>query len=283
MKCFYHSADLDGHCSGAFVKCIYPEVELIPINYGDVYDLDQIEDGETIFVVDFSFQPFEIMEQIADKANLIWLDHHKTAMKNAEDRNFTPLGIRDMRLSGCELTWMYLAPEKKVAGKSIPEKMPKAIQYLGRYDVWDHTNKNTLPFQYGCRMENTDPNNQEFWTNLFFTDDEHERIIKNGKIILEYQRQQDEMYIKSRGFEVELEGLKMIACNVGLRNSQLFDSAYDADKHDAMMIFCMLPNRKWTVSMYTSKEGIDVSDVAKKYGGGGHKGAAGFQCDKLPF
>ena len=37
MKCFYHSADLDGHCSGAIVKMVYPECELIGINYGDKF------------------------------------------------------------------------------------------------------------------------------------------------------------------------------------------------------------------------------------------------------
>ena len=38
---------------------------------------------------------------------------------------------------------------------------------------------------------------------------------------------------------------------------------------------------KWTVGLYS--ETIDVSVIAKKYGGGGHTGAAGFVCDTLPF
>jgi nanoRNase/pAp phosphatase (c-di-AMP/oligoRNAs hydrolase) len=38
---------------------------------------------------------------------------------------------------------------------------------------------------------------------------------------------------------------------------------------------------QYTVSLYSKT--VDVSEIAKKYGGGGHKGAAGFQCKKLPF
>jgi nanoRNase/pAp phosphatase (c-di-AMP/oligoRNAs hydrolase) len=38
---------------------------------------------------------------------------------------------------------------------------------------------------------------------------------------------------------------------------------------------------KFTVSLYSTT--VDVSKIAKKFGGGGHKGAAGFTCDKLPF
>ena len=41
---------------------------------------------------------------------------------------------------------------------------------------------------------------------------------------------------------------------------------------------------QWTVSLYTTPEtGIDVSLIAKAYGGGGHKQAAGFNAKKLPF
>ena len=34
---------------------------------------------------------------------------------------------------------------------------------------------------------------------------------------------------------------------------------------------------------YIPKKNIDCSEIAKKYGGGGHKQAAGFQCKELPF
>jgi nanoRNase/pAp phosphatase (c-di-AMP/oligoRNAs hydrolase) len=43
-------------------------------------------------------------------------------------------------------------------------------------------------------------------------------------------------------------------------------------------------NGNWTVSMYTDKPDINVGLIAKKYGGGGHVGASGFQCiGELPF
>jgi nanoRNase/pAp phosphatase (c-di-AMP/oligoRNAs hydrolase) len=36
--------------------------------------------------------------------------------------------------------------------------------------------------------------------------------------------------------------------------------------------------------MYTDKPNIDVGAIAKRYGGGGHVGASGFQCvSELPF
>lgn len=61
MKCFYHSADLDGHCSGAIVKQMHKSCEIIGIDYGDKFPYEVIEDGEIIFMVDFSLQPFDRM------------------------------------------------------------------------------------------------------------------------------------------------------------------------------------------------------------------------------
>ena len=36
-------------------------------------------------------------------------------------------------------------------------------------------------------------------------------------------------------------------------------------------------------SIYSVKEDFDCSKFAEKFGGGGHKGAAGFSLDKLPL
>jgi nanoRNase/pAp phosphatase (c-di-AMP/oligoRNAs hydrolase) len=67
-----------------------------------------------------------------------------------------------------------------------------------------------------------------------------------------------------------------------MTNSQTFDSVWDPEKYDAMLTFGWRRGQ-WTVSLYSVKQDVDVSEVAVKHGGGGHKGAAGFQCTELPF
>ena len=81
MKCFYHSADLDGHCSAAIVKAVCPECELIGINYGDAFPWDLFveaeerksgsiilpaKEPETVYMVDFCLQPFTDVVGIVD-------------------------------------------------------------------------------------------------------------------------------------------------------------------------------------------------------------------------
>jgi len=81
------------------------------------------------------------------------------------------------------------------------------------------------------------------------------------------------------GFESEFEGAKCFAVNLGRCNSEYFKSI-PVGKYDVLMPF-VFDGDQYTVSLYSPT--IDVSEIAKKHGGGGHKGASGFQCKELPF
>ena len=71
--------------------------------------------------------------------------------------------------------------------------------------------------------------------------------------------------------------------NKGFGSFLAFEGVWNPNDHDCMIAFVRLPNRKWNVSIYTTHNLLDVSVIAKLFGGDGHKGAAGFQCDVLPF
>jgi oligoribonuclease NrnB/cAMP/cGMP phosphodiesterase (DHH superfamily) len=299
MKCFYHSADLDGHCSGAIVKYFNPECELIPINYGQDFPWDKISPKEKVFMVDFSLQPFTNMERLATLADLIWIDHHQTAIDDYEKaelrQNGLPIaGVQRNGTGACELTWEYFSKDP----------WPFAVQLLAEYDVWNHTDERTLPFQYGLRMQNTDPRTGEamaLWKILFCKEEIVKALINAGKTILAYEAQTDAKFCKAYAFEtimpaysMNLAGpapadvppiLRAICVNKGFTNSKVFDSVYVPAKHDLMITFCRLPlpKKQWTISLYSDKSEVDCGAIAKSFGGGGHKGAAGFQCDDLPF
>jgi len=208
---------------------------------------------------------------------LIWIDHHKTALE-MEGVSHIP-GLRQVGLGACQLTWMQLYPEVGV---------PRAVKLLGEYDVWDHSNPDTLPFQYGMRLENTQPRS-EVWECLLNGWPEDERrmiseILEVGRNIKEYQDLQDTTHARTLCFETELNGLRLLAANAGPTNSRFFRARWDTTKYDAMCLFQWRPGPgKWLISLYTDKPDIDVSETCKRRGGGGHKGAAGFECDELPI
>jgi len=283
MKIFYHSADLDGHCSGAIVKARYPKATLHPINYGQAFPWDSIQKDEEVFLVDFSLQPFEDMERLNSLAKLHWIDHHVTALKEAEQRNFLASGgaLLEVGRAGCELTWLYLYGTKKA--------LPLTVYLLGRYDVFDlEASEDVLPFQYGIRQYDTDPEHQEFWQPLLAARSASHRIgslLVQGRTLLQYIQQENAKKARALAFETFLRApglppLRVIAINQGLTNSLIFDTVYNPSEHDAMATFCYRKD-KWTVSLFTKSPDLDVSLYAKALGGGGHRQAAGFQVPSL--
>ena len=80
-----------------------------------------------------------------------------------------------------------------------------------------------------------------------------------------------------------MPSFRVLACNTIVFNSQFFDGFFDPEKHDVMCAYSRRSDGKWKVSMYATKDEIDCGAIAKHFGGGGHKGAAGFVCIRLPW
>lgn len=269
MKCFYHNADFDGKCSAAIVRYANPSTELIGINYGDEFPWEIIQKDERVYMVDFSLQPFSDMVRLNEMCDLFWIDHHKTAIDDEKKSGVKIDGLRRIGIGACALVWEFL----------FNTFIPDGVRLLAEYDVWNHTNPETLPFQYGLRLANPEPND-DVWFDLFDNYPSISMVINTGKTIIEYETSQNKIQASVKSFDLEFDGLKFIAMNHGPANSQVFSSVWDPEKYDAMMLF-YIRRGIWKVSLYTEKEGVDVSEVAKRWGGGGHKQAAGFQVDDI--
>lgn len=272
MKVFYHSGDLDGKCAGAIVKKRFPEAVLIGIDYGEDFPWGEVDDKT--FMVDFSLSPKE-MKSLNNMTLLYFIDHHKSTIDRVEAMSAPSVikGLRSDKVAACELTWQYL-----FSG----EKVPYAVKLLSLYDCWDHRDFMVLPFQYGVRLMETDPNNQTVWGKLFGLKKEDslvDKLCENGKLILNYLKKNNVLVCEKAAFEMEFHGLACLALNSFTANSKVFDSVEEG-KYDMFIIFRFVKD-KWVVSLFSEK--MDVSQIAIKHNGGGHPGASGFVCDKLPF
>lgn len=273
MKCFYHGVDLDGQCAGAIVRKWHPECEMIGVDYTDTSASPEPDDGETVFVVDFSFPPDEML-RLYEKCDLVWIDHHKSAISDVVAGGGDGIsGLRMIGIAGCELTWLYLSGQRA----------PEAVRLLGRYDVWDHRDPDVLPFQFGMREEKNTAPEAGLWHFLLNNNRGQsgrriQEILERGRVILSYQERQNEKYARAMAYEAEFEGLRAVVLNKPMANSMAFDGVFDPEKHDIMVAFGVR-GMDMKYSLYSDKPDVDVSEIAKKYGGGGHAGAAGFYTE----
>jgi len=269
MKCYHHS-DADGRCAGAIVYqsiLAKENIEMIEVDYKDVIDINAIEPGELIYIVDFSFKP-NVMQEILKKTKvIIWIDHHKTAMEY--DYGEALVGSRDNAASGCELTWRYINHSK----------LPEGVALIGDYDTWTFKyGDRTKYFHIGIETHNTKPDSI-FWEDLFKDNPKMiEDIIKEGITCDTYRTNLTAAYRKSFGFETEFAGYNCYALNLYKLGSKAFG---DKNKKYDICLSFVFDGNKWTVGLYSEK--VDVGKLAQKYGGGGHTGAAGIICDSLPF
>lgn len=204
-------------------------------------------------------------------------------------------GYRIDGVAACRLAWQWFTGFTNRFGDDTPQKQdyverrvtePLAVRLAGEYDVWDHRGDGDLEFQFGLRLVDA---SSDFWEALLQTDAVGDKAVldtvRHGEILMKYQNRIDAGICRDKSFIVEFEGLKFLALNNARFNSNTF-AALDvtATGHDALLGFSY-NGKDWSVSLYHAahRKELDLSQIAVKYGGGGHRGACGFRTPKLPF
>lgn len=284
----YHKADFDGIFCREIARKFLVEPELIGWDYGD--PLPDVTEAGTIYMLDIS------VDGLMDHPRLIWIDHHKSAMEK-----FSPTiyGYRIDGVAACRLAWQYFTneygphnPHCHPADYRLPEKQqyidravnePFAVRLAGEYDIWDKRDPDAELFQHGLKSEELDSDSWATLLDVENGDDYVRHLLENGKALQYAKTKENESIIKAAGFTIDFEGLKFLACNHARYNSFLFTAGLTPE-HDACFGFAWRDGH-WNVSLYHApgKEHHDLSQIAVKYGGGGHRGACGFRVKSLPF
>lgn len=277
MICIHHNKDMDGYSSGAIVRLKYPDVKLTGWDYKDeIPELGQFK-GEDVIMIDITF-PLEKLLALSHITNsLLVIDHHISFKKEYDKfiegsnkfKDFTY--IYEDRIAACEIGWKYLFPDKPI---------PLAVTLMGRYDTWRQEEgdwaKETLPFKYYMYGQCNSTEGFPTWvldseSDLFIYE-----CVNSGIDIMKYQDMMDEAATRAYSFEREVYGLRGLVLNIPYFNSESLKTKYNPDLHDIMVGF-VFTGTKWSVSLRSAKPDVDVSIIAKARGGGGHKGAAGFE------
>lgn len=288
MKVFYHS-DNDGKCAGYLVRRLNKltdnfDDEYIKINYGMEFPFDSIGKDEIVYIVDYSILPEEMDRLLEITKNVIWIDHHKSAIARYENYDKKIDGLRYDGIAGCMLTYCYL--QYLVNGVEFSTDLTKTaqtfIKLIADYDVWTFKyGDTTRKFQKGFELYPHEPLNR-IWDEL----EEESRItstlmlneiLNKGNTIIEYRKNMMKDYCESKGFEAMLDNYKCFAINMASVSSDDF-VIDNADDYDILVGFSF-DGEKWTYSLRSTK--VDCSECAMKFGGGGHKGAAGFSSPEF--
>ena len=283
----YHSKDTDGHFSGAVLKYKYPDIELRGWDYKDeVPSFESMNGYDEIILIDITF-PFDILQELGTRTKLTVIDHHVSFKKQVDNhlqighdvvtdelKSITFEYIYDDKLSACELGF-----------KHYFGYIPPIVELVGKYDTWrangtDEWDKHVLPvkyFLYGKVNKPEDIDSKWFIMDELLNALALADMFDIGKSIMEYERKMDESKTNSYAFEIEAYGLRALCINTNFMSSETMMTKFDSSKHDIMIGFAYNGNN-WGVSLRSVGDKVDVSQIAKERGGGGHSQSAGFQA-----
>jgi oligoribonuclease NrnB/cAMP/cGMP phosphodiesterase (DHH superfamily) len=256
----YHGNCLDGSTSAlcAYIK-FGNDVEYYPGIYGAKFSAET--KGREVYFLDFSLKRKD-MEKL-ECSRLVVLDHHKTALEELGDMKFE--GVLDMNKSGAMLAYEYFKPDLNI-------DIIKRVQDrdLWKFEFIETEAINAHLFTLPTFTKET----AEEWVNTFKNSLIDLSILGQGSLRARKAIVQEAMKRKQKTL---LAGYEILVCNATDCFSEV---AHELCKNKPFgATYYINSSGKYVYSLRSIGD-FDVAEIAKKFGGGGHKNAAGFSVDK---
>lgn len=282
--CIFHFPCHDGFMSSVIVRRRWPDCVMVPTNYGNPPPTECR--GKNVLIADFSFPPDGLRAMGAK--SIIVLDHHKTAeaqLKEFQKYNFDLehvdeclaqasvvghepiLAQFDMKRSGAKMTWDFCYPGVTT---------PRLINFVQDRDLWTKKYPETSAVNlylesYGYDYEQWDKLLDNFDRGLLGLYLDEARAIERY-----YHRQVEEMAKTAQVKDFAGEAVPVAyvpyayVSDVGAKLLEMHAGAQ-------FVVLIVNAHGGTTYSLRSTDDRMDVSAVAKRYGGGGHRNAAGFR------
>ena len=281
----YHANCWDGFCAAWLMRRVFPDAEFFPAQYG--HSPPDVA-GKEVYIVDFSYKRAVMKGLCCTAKSITVLDHHKTAQAELEylaedcqhDALCVPSITFDMNKSGGRLAWEWVWDRLYSRfsdlfgnGETVTkENPPWLVQYTEDRDLWRWALPDSREITAALR---TFPLDFALWDKMgqeprFWK----ERLLADGVAIRRYEQLLIDQHVE-HAREIEMDGHKVLCANATV----LFSDIAGELAKDRPFGVCYFDRQdgKRQFSLRSRDGGVDVSEIAKAHGGGGHRNAAGFE------
>lgn len=220
--------------------------------------------NKEIYLLDFSYKP-EITKKLAlENKKVVLIDHHISAKETSK---LVSESLFSLRHSGSVLAWKYFHPKKPV---------PKILKYIEDIDLWRFNLPATKKIAAFLNAYEFSFKTWEKLSRLLENTKTRKECMLRGALIEQYENNiiKD---ISSSAIKVNFEGRKILAANCPILRSEIGHKL--VEKRPPFSIVWREKGGRILVSLRSNGK-VDVAKIAEKYGGGGHKCAAGFVIKK---
>lgn len=282
--CIYHGPGcMDGLVAAWAIWKRFPDIEFVAAQYGNAPP-DVV--GKHVLITDFSYKLPMIMEMAKSAKSITILDHHRTAQADLapfavdditallilevlEKQRMPVQALFDMDKSGARLAWEWAFP-----GVSAP----MLVQHVEDRDLWRFNLAGTREVHaFLASLPETFEKVDEL-NDIFLR--QPSQIFTAGMALL---RQHDKDI--DRMIEIGRQMRTICGYDVPVVNAPPWMASDLGNKlavgHPFAASFYQTSSGMWSFSLRSATDGLDVSEIATKFGGGGHQHAAGFTVDHL--
>jgi uncharacterized protein len=256
----YHANCWDGFCAAWLVTRFYDaHAELFPGFYGT--DPPDCSDRD-VLILDFSYPREALVEMRAQSRSCLVLDHHKTSEEALAGLDYAKF---DPNLSGAQMTWKWLGTIRT----EQPEAPPWLVPYTADRDFWKWELPHSKEINACLRSY---PLDLGVWDQLARMNPND--LVSQGAAILRAEEQIVTTHLDFAS-EIEIDGHRVLSVNATVLFSEIAGRLSQGRPFG--VAWFERADGKRQFSLRSTPEGIDVSEIAKAHGGGGHKHAAGFE------
>jgi len=255
--------DLDGVGCAILVRRCYDYVETFYLNYDDVDNFIQnnYTNYDQLIISDISPSE-ETLKYIENHIEVVFIDHHKTSVHLGEYVNTAYI---DTKVCATYLTMKWLED----CGFNLNE-YHDFVDCVNDFDMWHLKRPDSLKMNMLFTILGIDRFKDRFLNNS------STRFSENELLLLELESESLDKYLKNAEKNVKTFFDKD-KCKIGAIFAEKYNS--ELGNHlikslDFDYVFIINPQRG-KISI-RSKPEIDISGIAVKNGGGGHRNAAGF-------
>lgn len=293
----YHGNCMDGFTAAWACWLKHPDWEYYAATHGEPPPemlFDPNRERRDVYILDFSYK-LPVMLAIADHAeNVVVLDHHQSAEKELQtlitgrwevggtpgtvdpEGDTYPQGVGrtfpnnvkvrfDMEKSGARLAWEYFHPDAPV---------PKFVQIVEDRDLWRFELHGTREIAAAVFSY---PYDFDVWNVLAERCEEHIGGLVTEGAAIERKHHKDIRELVGVCKRWETIGGHLVPV-ANLPYTLASDAGHMLLADGAPFAATWYETATHRVySLRSAEDGMDVSEVARLYGGGGHKHAAGFR------
>lgn len=260
----YHAGCVDGF-TAAWCAWLHfgRNADLVAAHYGDV---PPDVTGRNVRIVDFSYPRETLLAMRHAASELRVLDHHKTAQADLVGLDFCTF---DMNRSGAGLAW------DELLGPLMAR--PALVDYVEDRDLWRWVLPDSRVISAYIATVDRD---LSIWSRLAAELDESLDVAAaKGAVALRVVDQYVDS-VSTRPGRTTLAGVDVPIVNTTFATSELVGKLAESapfavgwfERGDGKIVYSLRSR---------GAEGADVSAIAKQFGGGGHRNAAGFTVDRL--